>query len=83
MDEKTVNKYLRRSFSPMGWTLVGYYFVMTLLVLLSMLRGELQAELGQLLGMWVFPVYLMLFFALTLLAMLWLRQVLRREGKLA
>lgn len=51
MDEKTVNKYLRRRFSPMGWTLVGYYFVMTLLVLLSMLRGEIQAELGQLLGM--------------------------------
>lgn len=39
--------------------------------------------LGQLLGMWVFPVYLMLFFVLTLLAMLWLRQVLRKEGKLA
>ena len=33
MEEKQINKWLRRRFSPVGWALVGYYGVMNILVL--------------------------------------------------
>lgn len=51
MNEKTIDRSLRRTFSPMGWTLVGYYFLMSFLVTLTMLQEELRGALGQMLGM--------------------------------
>lgn len=32
MEEKQINKWLRRQFSPLGWWLVGYYVLMNVLV---------------------------------------------------
>lgn len=51
MDEKRIDKHLRRTFSPMGWTLVGYCFLMNWLVTLTMLQEEVRNGLGQMLGM--------------------------------
>ncbi len=36
MTDKKINKWLRRRFSPLGWLLVGYYLLMTLLTTLAM-----------------------------------------------
>lgn len=38
MNEKQINKWLRKRFSPVGWTLVGYYVLMNILVSVAMLR---------------------------------------------
>ena len=38
MNEKQINKWLRKRFSPVGWTLVGYYVLMNILVSMAMLR---------------------------------------------
>lgn len=35
MEEKQINKWLRRQFTGMGWTLVVYYLIMNILVMLS------------------------------------------------
>ena len=37
MNEKQINKWLRKRFSPVGWTLVGYYVLMNILVSVAML----------------------------------------------
>ena len=36
MTEKQINKWLRRQFSPVGWTLIGFGALMNLLVMLTM-----------------------------------------------
>ena len=36
MDEKQINKWLRRRFRPVGWTLIGYYALMNLMVYAAM-----------------------------------------------
>ena len=36
MEEKQIRKYLRRCFRPLGWSLVGYYFIMNTMVILTM-----------------------------------------------
>ena len=38
MNEKQINKWLRKRFSPMGWTLVGYYVLMNILVSVAALK---------------------------------------------
>lgn len=45
MDEKTARKYLRCRFSPMGWTLVAYYVLMNILVLLAIGMDGLSQQL--------------------------------------
>lgn len=35
-EEKEIRKYLRRSFRPLGWSLVGYYIIMNVLVVAAM-----------------------------------------------
>lgn len=35
-EEKEIRRYLRRSFRPLGWSLVGYYALMNILVLAAM-----------------------------------------------
>lgn len=42
MDEKQVNKWLRRRFSPVGWTLLIYYGILNLMVM-----GTMAAEAGR------------------------------------
>lgn len=37
MEDKKINKFLRRQFSPLGWSVVLYYGIMNLLVMLVML----------------------------------------------
>lgn len=37
MEEKQIRKYLRRSFRPLSWSLVGYYFIMNIMVILTMM----------------------------------------------
>ena len=36
MEEKQIRKYLRCQFRPLGWSLVGYYLIMNIMVILSM-----------------------------------------------
>ena len=36
MEEKQIRKYLRRCFRPISWSLVGYYLIMNILVILTM-----------------------------------------------
>lgn len=36
MEDKKVRKYLRRSFRPLGWSLVAYYLIMNVMVMLVM-----------------------------------------------
>lgn len=38
MNEKQINKWLRKRFSPMGWTLVGYYVLMNISVSVAALK---------------------------------------------
>lgn len=35
-EEKEIRRYLRRSFRPLGWSLVGYYLLMNILVIAAM-----------------------------------------------
>lgn len=46
MNEKQINKWLRKRFSPMGWTLVGYYVLMNILVSVAMLRDVIAGYLN-------------------------------------
>ena len=41
MEEKQINRYLRRRFSPLGWWLVAYYVLMTIMVLVSVIQEVL------------------------------------------
>ena len=43
MNEKQINKWLRKRFSPVGWTLVGYYVLMNILVSVAMLRDVIAS----------------------------------------
>ena len=36
MEEKQIRKYLRRQFRPLGWSLVVYYLIMNVMVILAM-----------------------------------------------
>lgn len=36
MDDRQINKWLRRRFAPTGWALVGYFVLMNLLVMMAM-----------------------------------------------
>ena len=42
MEDKQINKWLRRRFSVLGWGLLGYLAVMNLLVMLSMALNWLR-----------------------------------------
>ena len=46
MNEKQINKWLRKRFSPVGWTLVGYYVLMNILVSVAMLRDVIAGYLN-------------------------------------
>ena len=46
MNEKQINKWLRKRFSPVGWTLVGYYVLMNILVSMAMLRDVIAGYLN-------------------------------------
>lgn len=35
MEERQINKWLRRQYSPLGWSLLGYYGILNVLVLAS------------------------------------------------
>ena len=37
MEEKQIRKYLRHQFRPLGWSLVGYYIIMNVMVILTMM----------------------------------------------
>ncbi|MBQ8834057.1 MAG: CPBP family intramembrane metalloprotease [Oscillospiraceae bacterium] len=45
MDEKTARRYLRRQFSPVGWSLVGYYLIMNILAVLAIFAEGLAQQL--------------------------------------
>lgn len=45
MNDKKINKWLRRRFAPLGWALVGYHVIMTLLVSAAMLADEIGGYL--------------------------------------
>ena len=42
MEEKQINKWLRRRFSGIGWMLLGYLALLNLMVLLSMSLASLR-----------------------------------------
>ena len=42
MEEKQINKWLRRRFSGIGWILLGYLALLNLMVLLSMSLASLR-----------------------------------------
>ena len=48
MEEKQIRKYLRRSFRPLGWSLVGYYLVMNIMVVLTMVADAAALTLKNL-----------------------------------
>ena len=37
MEEKQIRKYLRHQFRPLGWSLVVYYFIMNIMVIMTMM----------------------------------------------
>lgn len=41
MEEKQINKWLRRRFSPIGWALVVYYLIMNVMVIVTMAADTL------------------------------------------
>ena len=45
MNDKKINKWLRRRFGPVSWALVGYHVLMTLLVSAAMLTDEIAGYL--------------------------------------
>lgn len=45
MEEKQIRKILRRHISPLGWSLVVYYLIMNVLVMLTMMLDSLGAAL--------------------------------------
>ena len=45
MDEKTARRYLRRQFSPVGWSLVVYYGILNILALFAMYSDLLVQQL--------------------------------------
>ena len=47
MEEKQLRKYLRRRISPMGWTLVVYYLLMNVMVILTMAVDSLRLALEE------------------------------------
>lgn len=46
MTEKQINKWLRKRFSPLGWTLMIYYGMMNVLVMTAMLRDAVGSILS-------------------------------------
>jgi len=48
MEEKQINKWLRRQFTAVGWTLIVYYIIMNLLVTLSMMLDVVRQILWNL-----------------------------------
>ena len=45
MEEKQINKYLRRQFAPLGWTLVVYYLMMNVLVIGVMVADSVYQKI--------------------------------------
>ena len=45
MEEKQINKYLRRQFTAIGWALVGYYCIMNILVMAAMFADVMEQYL--------------------------------------
>ena len=54
MEEKQINRWLRRRFTAVGWTLIAYYGIMNVLVVLAMtlesLKGFLWSAAGHFRG---------------------------------
>jgi len=48
MEEKEIRKYLRRSFRPLGWSLVLYYLIMNIMVVLTMMADAAALTLKNL-----------------------------------
>lgn len=48
MEEKQIRKYLRRSFRPLGWSLTGYYLIMNIMVVLTMVADASKLVLNAL-----------------------------------
>lgn len=44
MTDKQINKHLRRQFSPIGWSLAGYYVLINVLVMVGMI-GEVARQM--------------------------------------
>ncbi len=42
MEDKQIDKWLRRRFNEVGWTLIVYYIILNILVMLSMLQGVVR-----------------------------------------
>lgn len=51
MDDKAVNKWLRRRFSPVGWTLVGYFLLMNALVIVAVAAEGARQNLRVIAGL--------------------------------
>lgn len=45
METKETRKYLRRSFRPLGWSLVAYYIIMNIMVVLTVVLDSLRLSL--------------------------------------
>lgn len=45
MEEKQINKWLRRRFTGIGWTLIGYYLIMNILAMLAVVLDTAQQML--------------------------------------
>ena len=45
MEEKQIRKWLRRRFSPVGWTMVGYYLILNVLVMIAMVSDTARQML--------------------------------------
>jgi len=50
MEEKKINKWLRRRFSQVGWALIVYYVIMNILAVVAMAGEGLRQALGVLRG---------------------------------
>lgn len=49
-EQKEIRRYLRRSFRPLGWSLVGYYALMNILVLAAMAANAAVLALKAVMG---------------------------------
>ena len=50
MEEKLIRKFLRRQFSPLSWSLVAYYLIMNIMVILTMAAESARLALSHFLG---------------------------------
>lgn len=50
MEEKQINRWLRRRFTTVGWTLIAYYGIMNILVVLTMTLESLKGFLWSVAG---------------------------------